>query len=365
MKLGINATFLSENPTGIGVYTQEVSKHLCALSTDIFIFTSASFSINKSHIIKTPLNIRGSMKLLNNLNRLIYCNIVLPRLLNRYNLDLLYCPIMEFPFTSSLPIVVTLHDLHPLYFPAQFGIAATYFKASLRLLPRFSARITVPSKFVKKEILNMIDIDEDRIDIVPLGCNTSIFKPQNEDIKEFFLKKYSIKEPFILFVGSLFPYKNIKTLINVFGIIKRIIPHSLFIVGKRNLSVENNYIDERIRYFDYVSLEDVISFYSFADLLVHPSLAEGFGMTVLEAMACGTPVISSNRGSLPEVVGDAGILFDPEDSDELSRLILKVLDDKKLRDEMVQKGFDNVKRFSWEKTARGILRSCEKALGDS
>lgn len=363
MKIGINATFLNEKPTGIGVFTREVSARLSTLNKDTLIFTSVSWdTIEELNIRRTPVAIRGSLKLSNNINRLIYCNTILPVMLKKYRIDILYCPIMEFPFIPLSPLIVTLHDLHPLYFPKQFGLAAGYFKSSLRLLPRFARRVIVPSKFVKRELLKVLNMDSKRIDIVPLGCDTTIFKPQSNEMRQFFLKNYAIKESFILFVGSLFPYKNVNTLLKAFLDIKDKIPHQLIIIGKKDLSPEPLYEDERIRYLDYVGPEEIVKFYSFADLLVHPSLAEGFGMTILEAMACGTPVISSNRGSLPEVVGDAGILFDPEDSKSLSELILKVINNEGLRRELIEKGLNHVKSFSWEKTAQGILESCEKAL---
>jgi glycosyltransferase involved in cell wall biosynthesis len=363
MRIGINAIFLNEKPTGVGVFTREVSARLCDLNKDTIVFTSASIDIIQGqNIIGTPAAIRGSMRLSNNLKRLIYCNTILPVMLKRYRVDILYCPIMEFPFIPLSPLIVTLHDLHPLYFPEQFGLSAGYFKSSLRLLPRLARRVIVPSRFVKEELLNVLDIDGERIDIVPLGCDSTIFKPQGNEMRQVFLKDYAIKGPFILFVGSLFPYKNVNTLLRAFLDIKDRIPHQLIIIGRKDLSPEPLYEDERVRYLDYVGLEDIVRFYSFADLLIHPSLREGFGMTILEAMACGTPVLSSNRGSLPEVVGEAGILFDPEDSKALAELILKVLNNERLRKEMIEKGLEHVKRFSWQKTAEGILKSCERAL---
>lgn len=363
MKIGVNATFLNEKPTGVGIFTREVSTRLSALKKNTIVFTSVSFdTVQDIHIKKTPAGIRGSLKLLNNLSRLIYNNTVLPAMVKKHGVNLLYCPIMEFPFVPLSPLIVTVHDLHPFYFPEQFGLAGSYFKFSLKLLPRFARRVTVPSNFVKRELLRVVKIRSDIIDVVPLGYDSAIFKPHGDELKQDFLKSYGIRGPFILFVGSLFPYKNIKTLIKAFLDIKNSIPHSLVIIGKKELSVEYLHEDERILYLDYVRVEKIPEFYSYADMLVHPSLVEGFGMTILEAMACGTPVIASNGGSLPEVVGDGGILFDPTDSQALGEIILKVINNESLRKELIEKGLIQVKKFSWDRTVKDILLSCEKAL---
>jgi glycosyltransferase involved in cell wall biosynthesis len=362
VNIGINASFLNERPTGVGVYTREIATRLCALHAETFIFTSVLFhTVRKACIKRTPVALRGSVKLSSNLLRMVYENTLLPFAIKRQGIDVLFCPILEFPFVPSTRLVVTVHDLHPLYFPKQFGLAARHFRIALKLLPMYASRVIVSSHFVKREIIKMLPFDSERIDVLPLGCNPAVFHPRAIGTRQDFLKTYGLVEPFILAVGSLFPYKNIKTLLNAFLEIRGKIPHCLIIIGSKELSSEHLIEDERIRYLGYVEKEDIAKFYSYADLFVHPSFTEGFGMTVLEAMACGVPVISSHGGSLPEVVGDAGMLFDPYDSTSLGQLILTVLTNKRLRSELVEKGIEQVKKFSWDKTAEGVLESCKKA----
>jgi len=158
VKVGINATFLNEKPTGIGIFTKEVSERLCAQQENIVVFTSVTLNAD---IEKTPAYLRGSIKLSHNLCRLIYTNTVLPLILKKSGIDVLYCPIIEFPFVSLAPLIITVHDLHPVYFPEQFGLSATYFKLCLKLLPRLACRVVVPSNFVKKELLKTIDLDRE------------------------------------------------------------------------------------------------------------------------------------------------------------------------------------------------------------
>jgi glycosyltransferase involved in cell wall biosynthesis len=235
-------------------------------------------------------------------------------------------------------------------------------KVSLKLLERTAKRVIVSSDFIRKEVVMATNIREGMIDVVPLAYSDTLFTPMPGERRRDFLDKYHLKGKYLLFVGTLFPYKNLKTLTDAFLRIKNQIPHSLVIVGRKQSSAGPLARDERIVYVDYVPAEDLPLFYSYADMFIYPSLREGFGIPPLEAMACGTPVISSNGGSLPEVVGDAGLLFDPGDSEVLGGLILKVVHDERLRDGLIDKGFRNVKKFSWERTAEGIIRSCERAV---
>lgn len=360
MRLVINAAFLNETPTGVGTFTREVSNRLCQLNEDTVILAHRDFSPYK--VRRTPAGIMGSIKLSNNIRRLIYINTALPLFLRKNRADMLFCPIMEFPFFPRVPMVVTLHDLHPIYFPKQFGLSAVHFKTSVRMLARLASRVVVPSNFVKKELLKYAAYEQENIKVVYEGFDPDFFMPMPMGRKQDFLVKYGLTAPYILFVGSLFPYKNAETLIRSFLEIKSKIPHVLVIIGKRNVAQQPLPEDERVFYLDYVAHEDLPFFYSYAELLVQPSFFEGFGITILEAMACGAPVISSNGGSLPEVVGDAGLLFNPEEGNTLSELILRVINKTELRNDLIDKGFKNVKNFSWDKTAKGILESCKDAM---
>ncbi|MEW6002590.1 MAG: glycosyltransferase family 1 protein [Nitrospirota bacterium] len=363
MKIGINGTFLNEKPTGAGLFTKEVYRTLLSLNREILLFSPVSTDKMPSNsIYKVPEMMKGSRRLLNSLYRFFYINTILPGLCKLKGVDVLYCPILEFPFISHTPTVVHIHDLHFIHFSSEFGFAAPRLKFSLKIIRRIVKRVIVSSEFIKNELIRLTDIRESQIDVVPLAYNNSVFKPMPLEIRKDFLNKNGLRENYILFVGSLFPYKNLKTLVDAFLRIKDKIPHSLVVVGRREFSLKPPVKDERITYMDYVDGEDLPFFYSCADLFVYPSLKEGFGIAPLEAMACGTPVISSNGGSLPEVVGDAAILFDPEDSESLSELIINVINNEGLRKELIEKGFKNIKNFSWRKTAEGILASCERTL---
>ncbi len=363
MKIAINATCFNEKPTGAATFTKEIAKVFSRTHKEMILFSSVVLNdIPSDCVVKVPDGMKGSRKFSNNLYRFLHLNTMLPLLCRLKRVDVLYCPIMEFPFVPLLPLVVHIHDLHFIYFPSEFGLAAPRMKFSLQLVGRTAKRVIVPSEFVKGELLRSTNIREGIIDVVPLACNDKVFRPMSIEKKSEFVRKYSLPENYILFVGSLFPYKNLKTLVEAFSQIKNQIPHSLVIVGSKEFAAEPPVADKRIIYTDYVPAADLPLFYAYADIFVHPSLSEGFGITPLEAMACGTPVISSNGGSLPEVVGDAGIFFDPRDRNELSRLIIAVINDQTFRKALVDKGFSRVKKFSWARTAENILKSCERAV---
>jgi glycosyltransferase involved in cell wall biosynthesis len=297
--------------------------------------------------------------------RFLYLNSVFPVLLKKLGVRVLFCPILEYPFSTVLPMVITVHDLHPLHFPDQFGFAAYHFKYSLKALSGYARKVTVPSWFVKEEVLKMTGLDDGMIEVIPEGFDSSLFIPADRGLKKDFMIRNGLQGPFILFIGSLFPYKNVDTLIQAFLNIKQRIPHTLVIIGNRELSRAPLHKDERICYFGYIHREEIANFYSYADLYVQPSLAEGFGLTVLEAMACGVPVIASNSGSLPEVAGDAGLFFHATDSDALGRLILTVIHNEPMQMEMREKGFRQTRKFSWDRTAASVLRICEEVAGGS
>ena len=363
MKIGVNATFLSNKPTGLGVFTQEISRFIAVLNRDLVVFSPVAVEgVSEDFIYRVPHSVRGSLRFRDNLLRFMYLNIRLPLLCRNSRIDVLFCPMIEFPFLPHVPVVVHIHDLHPILFSAQFKRASAHFRFSLKRLEKVARRVTVSSEAVKKELLAATGIREEVIDVVPLAYSRDRFYPRGPEGRDAFLKKYSLRGRYILTVGNLFPYKNIDRLVEAFLSIKGKIEHSLVIAGRKDYAAGRQANDDRILYTDYVPDEDLPKFYSYADLLVHPSLSEGFGLTPLEAMACGTPVISSTGGSLKEVIGDAGMFFEPTDTDSMGLMIVRLLGDQGLRKRLVEKGFEQTLKYSWEKTAAGIIESCRKAL---
>ena len=220
----------------------------------------------------------------------------------------------------------------------------------------------------KKEILKYFDINEAKIKVIHLAAN-DIFKPKDEEAKKAVLEKYDISQDYIFNLGTLEPRKNIKTLIEAYARLLSIVKSkNLLVIGggrgwlhsEIDKLVKSLNLQQYIKFIGYVKEEDLPALYSAAKLFVYPSLYEGFGLPVLEAMACGTPVITSNSSSLPEIAGDAALLVEPTDNRQLADYILKLIDDEKLRHQMSSKGLEQAKKFSWGKTARETLDIYEK-----
>jgi len=363
MKIAVNAGFLNARPTGVGVFTLEVVRELFAIEPDLVIFTPHPQSFPPgARCIRTPLRFQGSLSLAANLGRFLHCNMALSLQLHRLRVDALYCPILEYPFGLNIPTVVTVHDLHPLYFPAEFGAAAVHFRLALDWAVRRRLWIIVPSHHVRRELLGRWPESSSRIVPVSLGYDRRRFQPQPPAARDGFLKPYGIDGPYLLFVGSLFPYKNLQVLLDAFRLIRSRVPHQLVVLGKTEVAPRPPRPEPGVVYLDYVAQSELPRFYSYADLHVQPSRAEGFGLTVVEAMACGTPVLASEAGSLPEVVADAGLLFDPDDSRKLAQLLIRVLTDDELKRELSARGRARARRFDWARSARGVAAAIHCAV---
>ncbi len=225
------------------------------------------------------------------------------------------------------------------------------------------------SAFTKEEMTEILHIPPEKIKVVPCACS-----PEMEPIMDTarlanLREKYHLPEHFVLFVGNFNPRKNLERLIRAFDRAKEEgIPHQLVIAGEqgwkfdRDRALQRTKHSEDIRFIGYVPDEDMPALYSAADLFVFPSLYEGFGIPVLEAQACGTPVLTSNGSALPEVGGEGAVYVDPYNIDDISNGILRSLQDATLAENLSKKGLENVQRFSWKKSAIRLNRIVEDAV---
>ncbi len=292
----------------------------------------------------------------------------LSRKLKTCKLDVFFSPTHYLPLYTALPSVISILDVSYLYFPNLFKKKDLY---QLKLWGGYSIKkakkIITISNSSKNDIIKMYKVNPEKIAVVYPGIKQDLGLKIKDLRMNDLSKKYGIKGDYILFVGTLQPRKNISKLIEAFSLIinhkSSIGDLSLVIVGKKGWQYEEILVapkqfgvSERVRFLDFVSDEDFPSLYKNALCFVLPSLYEGFGLPILEAMQYGCPVATSNVSSLPEAGGDAALYFDPRNADEISKTIKKVIEDKSLRDEMIRKGYAQVKKFSWEKTARETLK---------
>jgi glycosyltransferase involved in cell wall biosynthesis len=217
---------------------------------------------------------------------------------------------------------------------------------------------------VKGEAINLLKLSSEKIKVIYPGVDKRFKKLKSKNLNGI-LPELNPNKKTILYIGNTRPYKNLPRLLEAFGLLQKRKPenYQLIIAGgeKRNLpllkriTIDLN-IEKDVFFTGNLTDIEVVALMNAADVFVFPSLEEGFGLPPLEAMACGTPVVTSNVSSLPEVVGDAALLVDPENVEEIASAIEKVLTDEKMREELIRKGFERVKNFSWEKTASETLK---------
>ncbi len=362
MKIAVNATFLNDKPTGVGIFTLEVVRRLCRDLHSVIVFSPRTSLFPRACLQATPRSGRGSTKTRHNLARFAYLNTVLPIVMKRQKASVLFCPMTEFPFIPGVPMVVTVHDLHPLRFPSQFGLASVHFRMMLNHLRRLDDPIIVPSRYVKDDLLRRTGLSATRVTIIQLAYDDQLFWPRDPEQKEGFLRRRGIASPYILWVGTLLPYKNLGLVLAAFQRIRDDCPHCLVVAGRPMKCGPPFPIDRRIIYLDYVPRSDLPALYSYCDAYVQPSLAEGFGLTTLEAMACGAPVMVSRAGALPDVAASAALLFDPHDPSALAEQLRKLLNDKALQRELGQRGIQRAATFSWDKTGDQVQQVLKAAL---
>ena len=215
--------------------------------------------------------------------------------------------------------------------------------------------IIADSISTKNDIIEILEIDAKKISVIYPGVNES-FKEIDDKSKELILKKYNLKTPFILAVGKNDPRKNLGRVIKAFK--KLTIPANLVIVGSDGWG-EDLIREDKVTILKNIEAIDLPAIYGTASMLVYPSLYEGFGLPVIEAQKCGCPVITSQSGSLKEVVGDSALFVDPFSVNDISAKILKLFNDQILRKKLISSGIVNAERFSWEKAATNIIRIYE------
>lgn len=298
--------------------------------------------------------------------RIIWDQWTFPKKAKKRKPDIIHKPCFSAPIFKKGPTVVTVHDLIPIIFPKNVSFFSRFFYN--RIMPfsfRFVDAIITISTSSKNDLIKYLRISPKKITVIPLAAAENYKPITDQDKIEKIKKKYGIQKNYILSVSTIEPRKNIPFLIEAFGKVLKNNPrldYQLVLTGKKGWGLETiektiakNKLEDKVVFTGYVDDEDMATIYSGATLFAFPSTYEGFGLTPLEAMACGIPVICSNASSLPEVCGDAAIMLDPNDSVAWSKNIAELLSDKNVLQKMSTKSLTQSKKFSWAKTAEETL----------
>ncbi|MBI3287812.1 MAG: glycosyltransferase family 4 protein [Chloroflexi bacterium] len=371
MHIGLNAQLLSLSQdyraTGISWYVYNLLGHLPAGQHRYTVFTAERRAAELWPQLRVRLT-RWPTR--NPLVRIFWEQVLLPLHLAREGVDLLHGLGFVIPLASRRPGVITIFDLGFVVHPELIKPARRiYLSTMARLSAQRARRIIAISQATKQDIVRLWGIDPQRVVVIPCGVEER-FRPPAPEALEAWRRRRSLPEHMILFLGTLEPRKNIPGLLRAYALLRSrgLRSHMLVLAGaagwgQTSILAEMGRLGLNGQVFlpGYVPSEELPLWYAAADLFVYPSLYEGFGLPVLEAMACGTPVIAADGSALPEVVGEAGLLVSPTDVEALAEAIQRALQDPSLREAMRGKGLLQARRFSWAEAGRRTAQVYEEA----
>jgi glycosyltransferase involved in cell wall biosynthesis len=360
MRIAIDAIPLAGSKTGIGHYTDALAEWLARNNKDHQYELLSPFDFAFDARNGKPENLSKCFFPVRSVFRKWWL-IGLPTMLQISPVDLFHGTNYCIPVFAPCPTVVTIHDMSIYAHPSTHkSINVIRGKRRMPIMARRSSMIIAPSECTKREIVKYLRTRPEKIRVIYEAAR-EIMEPLPLSACLEVVEKHKIRRPYILYVGTIEPRKNLLTLIRSYDELLKSSPHrpQLVLCGGRGWLdegvfklVEELGLQNHVRFTGYVDDIDLPALYSAAAVFVYPSLYEGFGLPPLEAMACGTPVITSNSSSLPEVVGKAGLMHDPYNYRALTECIIRLFDDVSTYDHFKQAGLEQASHFSWERVAR-------------
>lgn len=381
MRIGIDARLYRSSVAGIGRYSQNLIKNLLEIDSgnEYVLFMTAEdakefnqFKIQNSHSSLSrgvhPSESKTKFKIVttNITHYSIEEQTKLPKIIEEEKVDLMHFLNFNFPLMYRGKFIVTIHDLTLLFYPGRSKKSAIYkiaYKYILKKACQNSQKIIAVSKSTKNDIVKVFGTKPEKIETIYEAADDKIFaKPSNESLQKIKMRYGLGQEPVFLYVGQWRPHKNLVGLVRAFDILRRDLPAKLAIVGKIDAAYPEviSAIDKAEYSGDiittgFVGEEELSAWYSLAGALVFPSFYEGFGLPGLEAMQAKTPVIASDRTSLPEIYKNAAIYFDPFNFSEIAAKMKEIITDSSLRERLIKNGIEVAQKYSWAKTAQETL----------
>jgi glycosyltransferase involved in cell wall biosynthesis len=360
VRIGIDARKLHD--FGIGTYIRNLLRQLARMDrqTEFVLFCRPE---DRETLAALGENFRAVVETAGNYS--IAEQIKIPLALKREGVTLFHAPHYVLPPMVRCRSVVTIHDcihlMFPQYLPNRFAYA--YAKTSIDMAARRATRVMTVSESSKRDILRFVDTEPDKIDVIYNAYDDRFaIDPREEEVVRV-SERYQLQSEFVLYAGNVKPHKNLERLIEAFFLVrKRGLDHlKLVLIGDEiskytalRRAVHRYQLHKYVRFLGYLPEETLAVMYRLAGVFVFPSLYEGFGLPPLEAMASGTPVVTSNVSSLPEVAGDAAVLVNPYDPNAIADGIYQVLTDEQLRRDLRHRGVARAGQFSWEQSVRRV-----------
>lgn len=382
MQIGIDIRSLDEpQPTGVATYTGELLRQLFDIGQENefkLFYNSYKGEIQfkfpeyiGSHLgpVKVFEFTKPSKVL--NFNFRFFGRPKIDQMLAGINLMFLPNPTF-YALSADLPLVVTFHDLSYIHYQEFFSFKRRFWHrlVNARRIARRANKIIADSQATKYDLVNIFGISEEKIRVIHLGVNQEVYTPEIpvKDLERV-KAKYQLPNKYILSLGALEPRKNILGIVEAFERLEND-DYFLLVAGPKAWlyepllkRIQSSPKTDQIGLIDFVPQKDKAALYRLAEIFLYPSFYEGFGLPLLEAMACGTPVITSVSSSVGEVVGSAGLLIDPYDLNQISEALKQLINDHQLHQKLSTKGLEQVKKFTWRETARKTLQVFQEVCG--
>lgn len=378
MHVAINAYFWNRPFVGSGQYTRQLVFHFNKFVSDLKITLIFPQIPGEEEPQDVPSEV--AVKLVpargGHLGKVLFEQQLFPKACQEVDADLAHVPYWGAPLRSPVPMVVTVHDLTTLLVPEyNRGAKARLYNALVSASARGANHVITDSFASKLEIVDHLGIDEGRITAVYLAADASYNPQENNLVDMAVLRKYDLPDFYVLYLGGYENHKNVMTLLLAWTYVGQALgtDYPLVLAGRKpkepsatfpdyDSYIKQLRIEEYVHWIGYIDEEDKPVLYRNAETFVFPSKREGFGLPVLEAMACGTPVVTSNATSLPEVVGEAGFTVDPDDARSMAGAIISTIIQDNLASELRQSSQKQASEFSWEKTATETLMVYDQVI---
>ena len=358
-KLVANLSVLFSQPTGISNYATNLIKYLKTLNPTLL----TPHKYPGFDCYQIPGNLSPEQGTKGHIRRLLWTQFQLATIFQKCQGNLLFSPLPEAPlYNQGCPYVVMVHDFIPLRFPQDSLPQTLYYRYYVPQVLQQSQQVICNSIATARDVVKFTKISAHKVTPIHLGYDEDNFRPLNSLTNN--------SDPYFLYIGRHNPHKNVSRLIAAFAKINNYSDYALWLVGSPDkrytpqlkLQVKELNLQGKVKFLDYISYQQLPIIINNAIALVFPSLWEGFGLPVLEAMACGTPVITSNIASLPEVAGDAAVLIDPYNTVEITAAMETIIQDENRRSQLSTLGLERAKQFSWAKTGRDTVEVLQKYI---
>jgi glycosyltransferase involved in cell wall biosynthesis len=363
MRIAFDGTTLRPARTGVGYYTEHLLHHLVKECTDDEIIVVSNRPVDTTYPLPPGIRVVTSTS---RVPRLVWMQMLAPRLLRRLRVDVAHFTNGMVPVALSVPTVVTIHDMSLTMFPKYHPPRRVLLNRPLvDVAARRADAIITVSESAKRDIVRLYGSQAERIHVVHEAAAPAFQPIRDPAVLERVRRRYDLAERFILYVGTIEPRKNLPKLIEGFASRRKSgqLPHQLVCAGpygwlSRDIEdlIDRLQIEDAVRFTGYVPFDDLATLYSLAEMFVFPSLYEGFGLPVIEAMACGTPVVTGHVAALDEIGGGALEQVARLDADSLGDAIVRLAGDPGRREMLSARGLQRAHMFSWERAARETLK---------